>query len=162
MKLVKLQFPSPKIYFCPSPLIHYISFLFIDLLQEDSSLIHKIRSFSKNSDQILYLFGTQRSFHESMPFADSISSLTIIIRKVFKCDVNFSILYFFFIKGLLIVSFSFFSLLRIFAIQNAFLTFYTASFIKTENLSPRIPEIKIMFVNFKEKNLMMYSCGFWK
>ena len=141
-----MAIPITKKIFAHHPWSIIILLLFVDLLQEAASLIHKIRSFTKNSDQILYLFGAQRSFHESMPFADSISSLTIIIRKVFKCDVNFSILYFFFIKGLLIVSFSFFSLLGIFAIQNALLTFYTSSFIKTENLSPRLPEIEILFV----------------
>ena len=126
-----------------------------------ASLIHKIRSFTKNSDQILYLFGAQRSFHESMPFADSISSLTIIIRKVFKCDVNSSILYFFFIKGLLIVSFSFFSLLGIFAIQNALLTFYTSRFIKAEDLSPRIPKIQIRCsYNRNIKCFVIYLCNY--
>ena len=133
MKLVKLQFPSP--------LIHYNSSSFRLLAP---SIIHKIRSFTKNSNQILYLFGTQRSFHESMPFAYSISSLTIIVRKILKRAVGKSSNSLFFLnKDILVVSFSFCSLLGIFAIQDVFKTSQFSSFFKAENSSPSIPESKI-------------------
>ena len=140
MKLVKLQFPSP--------LIHYNSSF--RLLAP--SIIHKIRSFTKNSDQILYLFGTQRSLHDSMPFADSVSSLTIIVRKIFKCAVGKSSNSLFFLnKDILVVSFSFCSLLGIFAIQDVFKTSQFSSFFKAENSSPSITESKITL------HICMYS-----